>query len=233
MKVGNQVRCINKKYNMYGSTGIIQKIEYDEKNNVTYYVVMLEDDFAPTYFLGEELELVKQRGFEQLSYVKTPIPLPVRKTSKSAGYDICVIHPMVYDAIKQGMSIAEAWESVPKSVTGSAYVWRDEHNESIILPTGIKAYMQDGEYLSMTIRSSSGIKKGIKQANPTSVIDADYYNNIDNEGHIMFAIRNDFIEFDKPIMHICQGIFLKYLIADNDNTTSERVGGIGSTDKKE
>ena len=30
---------------------------------------------------------------------------------------------------------------------------------------------------------------------------------------------------------IMQGIFTKYLIADNDNATEERIGGIGSTGK--
>lgn len=232
MKIGNRVKCINPEYSMYNAEGVICDIEYNMKENKHYYLVILNDDFSPTYFEEHELELAKQRGFEQVSYVKTKIPMPVRKTEKSAGYDICVIHPQVFEYLKDGMSVAEAWSKVTKNTQNTAYVWREENKESIILPTGIKAYMKDDEYLCMTIRSSSGIKKGIKQANPTSVIDADYYNNIDNEGHIMFAVRNDFIEFDKPIMHICQGIFLKYLIADNDVASEKRTGGIGSTDKE-
>ena len=82
----------------------------------------------------------------------------------------------------------------------------------------------------MAVRSSAGINKNIRQANPPSIIDSDYYNNPNNEGHIFFAVCNSSIVFDKPIMPIAQGIFINYLITDNDNVTTERVGGIGSTD---
>lgn len=173
---------------------------------------------------------MKIRGFEKLSTIKADIPLPKRKTAKSAGYDINVIHPKVYELLKQGMSVQEAWDSLCK-YNNCSMVSRELDKRSIILPTGIKAYMQDNEYLSMTIRSSAGIKEGLKQANPTSIIDCDYYNNSDNEGHIMFAVSNDFIIFDEPIMRIAQGVFLPYLVADNDNVSNERTGGIGSTGK--
>ena len=33
------------------------------------------------------------------------------------------------------------------------------------------------------------------------------------------------------ILGLEQGIFTKYLIADNDNAAEERIGGIGSTGK--
>lgn len=180
----------------------------------------------------------KNRGFEVISCLNNMIPLPERKTSHSAGYDISVIHPDVFELLKQGKSLNEAWLQVshvlPEDKTKRfATVWKglEEHAKAIMLPTGIKAYMQDDEYLSMTIRSSAGIKEGLKQANPTSIIDCDYYNNPDNEGHIMFAVSNDFIIFDEPIMRIAQGVFLPYLVADNDNTSDERTGGIGSTGK--
>lgn len=173
---------------------------------------------------------MKIRGFEKLSTIKADIPLPKRKTAKSAGYDINVIHPKVYELLKQGMTIQEAWGSIPK-LNNCSMVSRELDKMSIILPTGIKAYMLDNEYLSMTIRSSAGIKNGLRQANPTSIIDSDYYNNPDNEGHIMFAVSNDFIIFDEPIMRIAQGVFLPYLVADNDNADGERTGGIGSTGK--
>lgn len=173
---------------------------------------------------------MKIRGFEKLSTIKAEIPMPKRKTAKSAGYDINVIHPKVYEMLKQGMTIQEAWDSIPK-LNNCSMVSRELDKMSIILPTGIKSYMQDNEYLSMTIRSSAGIKNGLRQANPTSIIDSDYYNNPDNEGHIMFAVSNDFIVFDEPIMRIAQGVFLPYLVADNDNASAERIGGIGSTGK--
>ena len=91
--------------------------------------------------------------------------------------------------------------------------------------------MQADEFLMMVIRSSKGIKQGIRQANPPSIIDADYYNNPDNEGHIFFAVSNASIVFDQPVMPIAQGVFTKYLTADYDNVTTVRSGGLGSTDK--
>lgn len=176
----------------------------------------------------------KTRGFEVISCLKhAGIPLPVRKTKNSAGYDISVIHPAVFELLKQGISLKEAWKQVctKHEKTDFAIVWKEkEGQKAILLPTGLKAYMMSDEVLLMAIRSSKGIKNGIIQANPPSIIDADYYNNPDNEGHIYFAISNPSIVFDKPIMPIAQGLFTKYLTIDNDIAENERVGGIGSTD---
>jgi dUTPase len=36
-------------------------------------------------------------------------------------------------------------------------------------------------------------------------------------------------EFREPMVRICQGIFSKYLVADNDDADTVRNGGIGST----
>lgn len=143
------------------------------------------------------------RGFEKISkYANVNFPMPVRKTKFSAGYDFCV----------------------PEDVTLEPGVMK-------LVPTGIKAYMQEGEFLGMHIRSSMAVKKQVRLVNNVGIIDADYYNNPDNEGHIMFAVSNDFIIFDEPIMRIAQGVFLPYLVADNDNASDERTGGIGSTGK--
>jgi dUTP pyrophosphatase len=40
--------------------------------------------------------------------------------------------------------------------------------------------------LQLALRSSTPKKKGLMLANGIGIIDADYYNNSDNEGHIMF-----------------------------------------------
>lgn len=178
--------------------------------------------------------MIKQRGFEVINVLADKgIEIPKRGTKNSAGYDISVIHPDVYNLLLEGKTIEEAWEEVCyKNDEGNKYAiyWKEYGKSSMLLPTGIKAYMQPNEVLIMAVRSSAGIKKGIRQANPPSVIDSDYYNNPDNEGHIYFAITNNLIVFDKPIMPIAQGIFTNYLTTDNDNVTTERVGGIGSTD---
>ena len=83
------------------------------------------------------------------------------------------------------------------------------------------------------IRSSIGIKQGITLANQTGIIDADYYDNPDNEGHIMVALTNlgqeDF-QIHKGD-RIAQGIFLSYLTVDADmaGVGAKRQGGFGST----
>lgn len=227
---GSYAKVINPNLPSYGKVGIIIDKYVDEITFREVIAVSFDGvnciDFAP-----EALESVtkpKIRGFEQISSILTTIPLPMRKTKASAGYDIGVIHPQVFDLICKGYSIEQAWEQVPK-INGCAIVTKNMESASIILPTGIKAYMQDNEVLVMAVRSSSGIKKAIKQANPPSWIDADYYNNPDNEGHIKFAISNDMIHFDSPIMNIAQGIFINYLVADTGNSEYERIGGIGST----
>ena len=107
-------------------------------------------------------------------------------------------------------------------------------SEEIKLPTGVKAYMQNNEVVEAYPRSGHGFKYYIRLANTVGVIDADYYDNSNNEGHIWIKLRN---EGNKTIEvkqgeAICQFIFKNYLLADGDSFTGDdRVGGIGSTNK--
>ena len=105
--------------------------------------------------------------------------------------------------------------------------------QDVALPTGVKAYMQDDEFLGVHIRSSMAVKNGLRLINNVGIIDADYYNNPDNEGHIMLALENTGLQ---PLVlkkgeRIAQGIFYKYLTTDDDKETekAERGGGFGST----
>ena len=63
------------------------------------------------------------------------------------------------------------------------------------------------------------------------IIDSDYYNNPDNEGHIFFQLINlsPFAIELKRGDKIGQGIFHHYLATDDDNADGEREGGFGST----
>ena len=91
--------------------------------------------------------------------------------------------------------------------------------------------MQDNEYLMLVNRSSNPGKKGLILANSVGVVDKDYYENEDNDGHIMFAfynIKDEDIEIKKGD-RIGQAIFTPYLTTDNDNAEGERNGGFGST----
>lgn len=148
---------------------------------------------------------MRNRGFEIVSSYKSKgITLPERKTDKSAGYDISSAEDIILKAGK---------------VT--------------IVPTGLKAYMNDDEYLGLHMRSGISIKHALTFINSQGIIDADYYNNADNEGHIMLAIFNhgeDDFTVSKGT-RVAQGIFYKYLMADGDDIAKGlvRQGGIGST----
>ena len=98
-------------------------------------------------------------------------------------------------------------------------------NETHIFDTGVRAYMQEDEVLKIYIRSSLGIKHHVRLCNGTGIIDSDF--NLP----IKIALHN----YGKDIVtinngdRVAQGIFTKYLTIDNDNVTTSRTGGIGST----
>ncbi|NCU33658.1 MAG: hypothetical protein EOM23_12170, partial [Candidatus Moranbacteria bacterium] len=101
----------------------------------------------------------------------------------------------------------------------------------ILVPTGIKAAMEDGEVLFLYNRSSNPLKRMLLLGNGTGCIDKDYFSNPDNDGEIMFQFWNFGLA---PITikkgeRIGQAVFQKYLIIDDDDADGERVGGHGST----
>lgn len=109
-------------------------------------------------------------------------------------------------------------------------------NEIIKIATGIKSNMNEDEVLLLIIRSSMGFKYNVRLVNQVGVIDKDYYNNINNEGHIFIKLQNegtsDFIV--KKGDKICQGIFTKFLTVDDEKEIKNiRISGIGSTNKEE
>ena len=133
------------------------------------------------------------------------IILPRRSTMHSAGYDF-------YSPIELEI----------------------KPHEFVKVPTGIKASMNNQDVLFIIIRSSLGIKKGLRLRNQTGVVDADYYNNTDNEGHIWIVIENT--EDNSYVINkndrIAQGIFLSYnTVFEDEPLQVERQGGIGSTNK--
>ena len=155
----------------------------------------------------KEEEMKKIRGFEiAKGFEDKGINLPERKTKYSAGYDIEAAEDVIIPSFKKGM-------------------------KPTIIKTGLKAYMQDNEYLILVNRSSNPGKKGLIMANSVGIIDKDYYGNAENDGHIMFAfynIKDEDIEIKKG-ERIGQAIFTPYLLVDNDNANAERTGGFGST----
>ena len=128
--------------------------------------------------------------------------LPERSTSKSAAYDLRSLGDYV----------------IPP-------------RQTLKIPTGLKVCMDEDDVFLIVVRSSLGVKKNISLANAVGVIDADYYNNPDNEGHFWLCLKNNG-EFPFAIANgdrLCQGIFVKYGVTENDSASGTRQGGFGST----
>ena len=132
------------------------------------------------------------------------LQLPKRATKYSAGYDFY----LPYDInLKPG--------------------------ETALIPSGIRVKIDYNWVLKCYPRSSLGFKYRLQLDNTVGIIDADYYNSL-NEGHIFVKFTNH------SNQEVCltkgsafmQGIFIQYGITIDDDATEERIGGIGSTNKK-
>lgn len=148
------------------------------------------------------------RKFEKVSRIKEDIKLPERSTKNSAGYDFYAIEDVEIPPYKIG-------------------------DNPFMIATGVKAEMMHNEFLMLVNRSSAPKKKKLVIPNSVGIIDADYYNNADNEGEMFFGfynLSNETIEIKKD-EKLGQGIFMNYHVTDDDNATGERIGGFGSTGK--
>ncbi len=133
------------------------------------------------------------------------IKLPRRATAGSAGYDFYAPYDIT---LKPG--------------------------ETAKVPTGIRAWIENGWVLKLYPRSGLGFKYRLQLNNTVGIIDSDYYNS-DNEGHIFIKITNDSNEgktLDIPAgTGFAQGIFVEYGITVDDDADGIRNGGFGSTTK--
>ena len=164
------------------------------------------------------------------------IIIPVRKTKGSAGYDFYVAEDTIVDSmdtkcIRIAEEVMRQGLGMPLTLDEMADITKAANARTTLVPTGIKAQLDEGTYLELSVRSSCPMKYWLTLANNVGIIDADYYNNPDNEGHIFFQIIN---LSPYPIMLkkgscIGQGIIKSYLLADDDKAEGERTGGFGST----
>lgn len=149
------------------------------------------------------------RKFEKVKRAeKIEFNLPVRKTQYSAGYDIECIETITIPPYKLG-------------------------DKPTLVPTGLKVYMENDEYLMLVNRSSNPKKKNLVIPHSLGVVDRDFVDNPENEGEVMFAfynLGNEPVTIEKGYA-IGQGIFCKYQVTDDDVATGKRIGGFGSTNK--
>ena len=103
----------------------------------------------------------------------------------------------------------------------------------ILVPTGIKCALDPDKYLEISVRSSTPLNNWLILANGVGIIDADYYNNPDNEGEIFFQLIN--LSPADIVLHpgdkIGQGIIKSYFKTDDDVPGGKRTGGFGSTNE--
>ncbi|MFA7589301.1 MAG: dUTP diphosphatase, partial [Acholeplasmataceae bacterium] len=102
------------------------------------------------------------RKFEVVArYKDAKIEIPARATTQSAGYDLASATDII----------------IPK-------------NEVKLIPTGLKVKIPSNEALFVFARSSLALKKHLMMSNGVGVVDADYYNNPNNEGEIFIPLYN-------------------------------------------
>jgi len=161
-----------------------------------------EQFFADVSQMFPKDEELNEDQIQAIENTYDEIELPTRSTEGSAGYDFRIPFKVELDP-----------------------------GQEVKFPTGIKCFIEDGWVLQIFPRSSIGFKYHVVLANTVGIIDSDYYDNADNEGHIWVKLVNhgnqSFVAEtgDK----ICQGIFIPYGITYNDGVSTERTGGIGST----
>ncbi len=150
------------------------------------------------------------RGFEVAKgWEDKDIHIPIRKTMKSAGYDVEAAEDTIIPPFEKGC-------------------------KPTLIHTGLKAYCADDEWYMLANRSSNPGKRKMVLANGLGIIDADYYENPDNDGEFMYAYYNigtEPVEIKKGDI-IGQVVFQKFLIVDDDEATGVRKSGFGSTDEK-
>ena len=166
-----------------------------------------KEKYTHEYYMTEDvIKHSRQRGFERVDEKHQKLisgfVMPLRGTQFSAGYDFFLPREIILKPLTHFL------------------IWTD-----------VKAYMLDDEVLEMHIRSSTAIKHDVRIKNVVGIIDSDYYSNEKNDGNIGICLYN-FGEKDyyqEKGTGIVQGIFKKYLVADNCNSDNKRIGGTGST----
>lgn len=154
-------------------------------------------------FMADFQDAFPKMSQAELAEIYETVRLPERATAGSAGYDY--FSPVDFTLVP---------------------------GETIKIPTGIRARMEEGWVLCNFPRSGQGFKFRLQLNNTVGIIDSDYYFS-DNEGHIMAKLTNDSNE--GKVLNVkagdgfMQGVFFPYGITEDDRTSSIRNGGFGST----
>jgi len=166
---------------------------------------------------------------------KVGINLPTRATKNSAGYDFTVCEDILVPSYKNLMEAVQGYyaEKVPLILDDIKRVTSTTGIKPTLVPTGVKCKLDPGQYLEISVRSSTPLNSWMILANGVGIIDADYYGNETNDGEIFFQLINlsPVDIYLRAGDKIGQGIIKRYEITEDDEATGERVGGFGSTSK--
>jgi len=157
---------------------------------------------APSAVVDYYYALEPREFYKASGFQDIEFDLPTRGTAASAGYDIAAVEDTLIPA-----------------------------GTVVLVPTGVKALMLSGEVLMLYLRSSLAYKKDLVMYNSTGVIDADYFENVKNDGHIMVMLHNvghEDVLIEKG-ERIAQGVFMTFETTVSDRAYGSRIGGIGST----
>lgn len=184
--------------------------------------------------------------FEKVSrFNDVDLPLPTRATANSAGYDFVVAEDVVIPPIsflttkiQDSLFEQERHEDFygfvnPLTLDEMEKITKDLKAKVTLVSTGMKCHLNPGQYLELSVRSSTPLKHWLILGNSVGIIDADYCDNPDNEGEIFFQFINlspFAIKLNKGDK-IGQGIIKTYGVIDDDAASGDRVGGFGSTTK--
>ena len=131
----------------------------------------------------------------EITDIYNKIKLPARATSGSAGYDFYI----------------------PLTVSLKP-------DETVIIPTGIKSFIEEGWFLMCCPRSGLGFKYGFQFVNTIGLVDSDYRDAI----RCKFTVRHplDLVKGQK----FMQGIIVHYKTFPEEKApVATRKGGFGST----
>lgn len=170
--------------------------------------------------------------------------VPMRSTPKSAGYDFRMPFSLTCEPRKRiVVPTGYKWDPQDSMIKAMRGAWPAYAEEEDVLDPEYAAMMDqthperemtyriyDQVFLGLYPRSSLGFNYGFELLNTTGIIDADYFDNSDNEGHIIVAFK-----VRKPLQlnagdKFCQGIIQPYAhVIDEVCANNERTGGMGST----
>lgn len=170
--------------------------------------------------------------------------LPTRATEQAGGYDLYAAEDTVIPGYQEIINeLKNAYQiSLRDKREGHGIDWEQNILPQILkncssdcrptlVPTGVKIYLDEDKTFDIQARSSLPRKNWLIVANAPGLIDADYVDNPDNEGHIFVQLINlaPFPFTIKKGEKFAQGVIRQYFTVDNDTHGGKRMGGIGST----